>query len=173
MFANNNDDDDNDWFTTTDLACWDDQGRLYFCGRANDVIRTGGETVLATEVETVLRRHPWIEECAVVGLPDPRWGQAVSAVVVLKSKGTTAATDTNSVQDRQSGGAVIQLVDLRSFCANHGLAGYKRPQRLFQRDSLPRNQAGKLLKSRLQQELLPADVHSQKQLSTRTLHSKL
>jgi acyl-CoA synthetase (AMP-forming)/AMP-acid ligase II len=74
---------DDGFFRTGDLAAIDDDGFLSIIGRAKDVIRTGGETVSPSEVEHALRDHPAIADVAVVGLPDPQWGEIVCAVLVL------------------------------------------------------------------------------------------
>jgi fatty-acyl-CoA synthase len=113
---------------TNDLGYWDDQGRLYFCGRVNDVIRTGGETVLATEVERVLAQHPDIVECAVFALNDDKFGEAVCCALVSRA------------------GLELTLVDVRGLCREKGLAGYKQPRRVFHVGELPKNSSGKILK---------------------------
>ena len=70
------------WFATNDAGEWDDDGRLVVHGRRGDLIITGGENVWPNAVELVLSRHPQVAEVAVVGRPDPEWGQTVVAVVV-------------------------------------------------------------------------------------------
>ena len=108
------------WYHSGDLGVFDDEGFLSITGRVRDVIRTGGETVSPIEVEDALRDHPSIDEVAVVGLPDPEWGELVCAVVV------TSAT--------------VDLDDLRA----HGegrLASFKRPRRVEIVDALPRTMA--------------------------------
>jgi O-succinylbenzoic acid--CoA ligase len=72
---------DGDWFLTQDLGAFED-GRLRVLGRIDDVVNTGGEKVLATEVAAVLARHPQVKDVVVVGRPDPEWGERVTAVVV-------------------------------------------------------------------------------------------
>jgi acyl-CoA synthetase (AMP-forming)/AMP-acid ligase II len=118
-----------DWFVSNDLGCWDDQGRLWFCGRTTDTIRTGGETVFGSEVERTLMLHTAILECAVFGMADDRFGECVCAAVVFE----TAAEP-------------IGLDRIKAFCIRNGLAGYKQPKRLFALDKLPRNTSGKVLK---------------------------
>jgi O-succinylbenzoic acid--CoA ligase len=71
-----------DWFLTQDLGAFDAQGRLRVRGRADDVINTGGEKVVAGEVADVLSRHPGVRDAVVIGRPDPEWGERVTAVVV-------------------------------------------------------------------------------------------
>ena len=127
------------WLRTNDLGYWDRQGRLYFCGRASDSIRTGGETVLATDVERCLLRHDAIDECAVFGLPDRRWGETVACAVVVSGEKQDAAV----VADPTTPAGV------RAWCAQQGIAGYKRPRRVFVVRELPRNSSGKVLKFRL------------------------
>jgi len=115
---------------TNDLGYWDEQGRLYFCGRATDSVRTGGETVMAQEVERVLIKHRDVEECAVFGLPDKQYGEVVCCALVCRNRH-------------------VSLEEIRSWCQAQGLTGYKRPRRLFHLTELPRNASGKVLKFRL------------------------
>jgi fatty-acyl-CoA synthase len=111
------------WYHTGDLGAFDDEGYLSIVGRARDVLRTGGETVAPTEVETVLVGHPAVAEVAVVGLPDPQWGEIVCAVVVPTSD--TAAPDVDA---------------LRRYCDGR-LAPFKQPRRVEVVDALPRTPA--------------------------------
>ncbi|HKN95253.1 MAG TPA: o-succinylbenzoate--CoA ligase [Thermoleophilaceae bacterium] len=112
------------WLHTGDRGRLDDEGYLWVEGRLKDVIVTGGENVACAEVERVLEAHPAVVEAAVVGLPDPEWGELVTAFVVL---------------DGEPGG------DLIAHCRER-LAGYKVPRALHVVDALPRNAAGKLLR---------------------------
>jgi fatty-acyl-CoA synthase len=118
------------WFWTNDLGFFDTNGLLYFCGRVRDVIRTGGETVLAQEVERTLLLHPEVMECAIFPRQDERFGEAVACALV-----TT--------------GGPLELVTIKKWCEQHGLANYKRPRYLFLVDELPRNSSGKVLKHEL------------------------
>ncbi|CAB9500827.1 7a-methyl-1,5-dioxo-octahydro-1H-inden-4-yl [Seminavis robusta] len=121
------------WFWTNDLGYRDDLGNFYFAGRVADVIRTGGETVLATEVERVLMQHEAIAECAVFALKDyDKFGETVCAALV--------GCQNNVEQERP------KLSEIRQWCGQQGLAGYKRPRRVFWVQQLPRNSSGKLLK---------------------------
>src|SRR5256885_4981345 len=72
------------WYHSGDLGSLDDEGYLSIVGRARDVIRTGGESVAPAEVERVLARHPAIADVAVVGIPDPEWGELACAGVVAE-----------------------------------------------------------------------------------------
>jgi fatty-acyl-CoA synthase len=115
--------DANGWYHSGDLGVLDDEGFLSIVGRLRDVLRSGGETVAPTEVEAALGTHPAVAEVAVVGIPDPEWGEVVCAVVVV-AVGAIAPT----------------LEELRA----HGegrLAGFKQPRRLEIVDSLPRTSA--------------------------------
>ncbi|WP_106401521.1 AMP-binding protein [Actinocorallia populi] len=76
---------DGEWFTTGDLGAFDEDGRLRVRGRADDVINTGGEKVVAGEVAAVISRHPAVRDVVVVGRDDPEWGQRVTAVVVAET----------------------------------------------------------------------------------------
>jgi acyl-CoA synthetase (AMP-forming)/AMP-acid ligase II len=122
------------WYLTNDLGFRDKVGRYYFCGRTKDVIRTGGETVIASEVERVLKDHPCIIESAVFAVPDERFGEAVGAAIVGRD------------------GDSLTLSQVREYCAQHGLAGYKKPRRVFWVDKLPRNSSGKVLKMKLMEQ---------------------
>jgi acyl-CoA synthetase (AMP-forming)/AMP-acid ligase II len=73
------------WFYSGDMATFDEDGYIYFMDRKNDMIISGGYNIWPSEVENVLYQHPAILEAAVVAVPDDRWGEAVKAVVVLKS----------------------------------------------------------------------------------------
>ncbi len=116
------------WIHTGDLGRFDEQGYLFINGRLKDMIVTGGQNVHAGEVEEAILGCPGIADCAVVGLPDPLWGESVTAVVVAKP-GETVDTD-----------AVIQ------WCRK-SLAGFKTPKRvLVQPDALPRTPTGKVQK---------------------------
>ena len=117
------------WFRTGDLGIRDSSGRYEIKGRSSDLIISGGFNVYPSEVERAMAEHPRVAQCAVVGLPDPEWGEAVTAFVV---------TD---------GGHVTEAL-LRQHCRQR-LAGYKTPKRVEFVDRLPRNAMGKVQKSRL------------------------
>jgi len=121
------------WFHTGDLARQDEDGFFYIVDRKKDMIISGGENIYPTEVEQVLFRHPDILDVAVIGVSDPKWGETVAAIVVLKA------------------GRHIQLEDIRSFCDSL-LARYKMPTRLHTVDVLPRNGVGKVAKVELRQQ---------------------
>jgi long-chain acyl-CoA synthetase len=117
------------WYRSGDLAYMDEQTYVYLVDRAKDVIVTGGENVYGTEVEDVLFRHPAVLEAAVFGVPDERWGEAVHAVVVLRSE--------------------VSEAELISHC-HAAIAGYKVPKRIdFRSEPLPKSGAGKVLKREL------------------------
>jgi fatty-acyl-CoA synthase len=111
------------WYHTGDLGAIDNEGYLAIIGRARDVIRTGGETVAPPEVELVVAEHPAVAEVAIVGVPDPQWGEVVTAVIVCAP------------------GALPPDVDmLRDFCSGR-LAPFKQPRRVAVVDALPRTPA--------------------------------
>jgi acyl-CoA synthetase (AMP-forming)/AMP-acid ligase II len=116
------------WFHTGDLATVDDAGYVSVVDRKKDMVVTGGENVYPREVEDVLAGLPGVIEAAVIGIPDPEWGEAVTAVVV--AEGTLDADNLR--------------VGCRSF-----LAGYKVPRQVLFTDALPRNASGKVLKREL------------------------
>lgn len=111
------------WYRTGDLGEFDADGYLSIVGRARDVLRSGGETVAPVEVEAALSDHPAIAEVAVVGFPDPVWGEIVTAVVVLRP-----------------GAAPPSVDDLRTHCTSR-LAAFKHPRRVAVVAALPRTPA--------------------------------
>ena len=121
------------WFHSGDVGYFDEEGYLYIVDRIRDVINTGGVLVASREVEEVLFTHPAVSEVAVVGLPDSKWIEAVTAFVVLRS-----------------GHAVDEQVLIGHARAH--LAGYKLPKNVLFVDNLPRNTAGKLLKRELRKQ---------------------
>jgi o-succinylbenzoate---CoA ligase len=118
------------WLHTGDLGHIDEEGFLYVSDRIDDMIVTGGENVVPSEVEEVLLRHPAVAEAAVIGREDPEWQQAVTAVVVLEN------------------GFSVTPDDLRGHCAE-ALAGYKVPKRVELAAALPRTPSGKLMRRAL------------------------
>ena len=119
---------DDGWYRTGDLADVDADGYLTIVGRAGDLIRTGGEGVAPVEVETVLAGHPDLRDVAVIGVPDPQWGEVVCAVVVAVGE--------------------VTLDDLRAHCDGR-LAGFKVPRRLEIVDAIPRTPATNQVQRRL------------------------
>ncbi len=122
------------WFHSGDVGYFDDDGFLFICDRLKDMVISGGENVYPAEVESALYKHEAIAEVAVIGLPDEKWGEAVTAVVALHD------------------GHQLTIEELRSF-AETMLARYKLPLRLHVVDALPRNPAGKVLKFVLKDDL--------------------
>ena len=115
------------WFRTGDVAVWEN-GSFRLLGRSNvDIIKTGGFKVSALEIEEILRTHPAIAECAVVGVHDEDWGERVSAAVELRT------------------GATLSLDELQQW-AKVQLAPYKVPRALQAVPALPRNAMGKVVK---------------------------
>ncbi|MFZ5649870.1 MAG: long-chain-fatty-acid--CoA ligase [Bacillota bacterium] len=120
------------WLHTGDLAVIDDEGYITLVDRKKDMIITGGENVYSTEVEQVLYEYPGVLEAAVIGVPNPVWGETVAAVICPKP-GVTLAPE-----------------EIRSFCMNR-LADYKVPRIFYFTGLLPRNASGKVLKIRLRE----------------------
>ena len=121
------------WFHSGDVGYFDDAGYLYIVDRIRDVINTGGVLVASREVEEVLFTHPAVSEVAVVGLPDAKWIEAVTAFVVLRP------------------GQTVDEATLIALARDH-LAPYKLPKKVVFVDTLPRNTAGKLLKRELRKQ---------------------
>lgn len=123
---------DDGWLHTGDEGALDADGNLIVTGRAGDTIITGGENVAPAEVEAVLESHPAVAEAAVHGVPDPEWGERVTATIVLRD-GESATED-----------------ELRSYCRVR-LAGYKMPRVYRFSPRLPRTASGKLLRRSLEE----------------------
>jgi malonyl-CoA/methylmalonyl-CoA synthetase len=116
-----------DWFRTGDIATIED-GYYRILGRSSvDIIKSGGYKLSALEIESALLDHPSIQQCAVVGVPDAKWGEAVAAAIVLRA------------------GHALTLEDLRAWCRER-ISTYKMPQQLRAVDELPRNAMGKITK---------------------------
>lgn len=120
------------WMHTGDAGYMDQDGYLFLVDRIKDMIVTGGENVYSVEVEDVLLQHPSIAQCAVIGVPDEKWGERVHAVVVLKD------------------GAVLDEAGIATFCKER-IAGYKCPRSFEVKDEMPMSGAGKLLKYKLKE----------------------
>jgi long-chain acyl-CoA synthetase len=120
------------WFRSGDVGLFDDNGYLYIVDRLKDMIITGGENVYPREVEEVLYTRPEIQECAVVGLADPEWGEKVTAFLAPKP------------------GKEIDERALKAFLKEH-LSPFKVPKDFFIVGELPKNPAGKILKRDLRQ----------------------
>jgi fatty-acyl-CoA synthase len=123
---------DGGWFHTGDGGTIDEDGYLTISDRRKDVIITGGENVSSIEVEDALFGHPAVDEVAVIGVPDEKWGETVKALVVLAP------------------GAQVDQDDLIKYCKQR-LAGYKAPTSVEFRDELARTATGKLQKFRLRE----------------------
>ncbi|MEH6606947.1 MAG: AMP-binding protein [Pseudomonadales bacterium] len=117
------------WFRTGDIGRINKQGYLFLMDRAKDMIITGGENVYSIQVEDVLLAHSDVVEAAVIGLPHPKWGEEVTAVLVTRNEGLTTEI-------------------VREHCRAE-LAGYKIPRRVIFVDRLPRSALGKVLKHEL------------------------
>jgi len=120
----------NGWLHTGDLGYMDKNGYLFIMDRSKDMIISGGENIYPREIEEVLIKHPTVREAAVIGVPDPRWGEAIKAVVSLEP------------------GDSVTEADLITFCTEN-IARYKRPKSIDIVDDLPKSNYGKILKRKL------------------------
>lgn len=126
------------WLRTGDLGRMDEEGFIYIVDRKKDMIVSGGENIYPREIEEILYSHPKIQEAAIIGVPDPLWGESVKAVIVLK-KGESMTEE-----------------EVIEYCKRH-LASYKKPRSVEFVESLPRNPSGKVLKTLLRQKYLRMD----------------
>ncbi|MBI2821590.1 MAG: long-chain-fatty-acid--CoA ligase [Acidobacteria bacterium] len=120
------------WLYTGDMAVLDSESYLQIVDRKKDIIVSGGENIPSLEIEAVLYRHPEVLECAVIPIPDEKWGEIPCALIVTRS------------------GHPIAVSDLEQFCRTH-LAGYKVPRAFHFRTSLPKGGTGKILKRELRE----------------------
>ena len=122
------------WFRSGDMCAYGEDGLRVMVDRYKDVVKSGGENVSSIRVESVLCQHPSVGRAAVVGVPDEKWGEAVTAVVV------------------PADGQIVDEDDLIAFCRGR-LAGYETPKRVVVTDELPATVGGKVLKYKLRRQL--------------------
>ncbi|MEO9323580.1 AMP-binding protein [Nocardioides sp. C4-1] len=127
------------WHHTGDVGYLDDDGYLFIVDRAKDMVITGGFNVYSTEVEQAVMAHPDVQDCAVVGLPDEKWGERVVAVVEAR------------------GGATIDGAALTAFVKER-IGSVKAPKQVEVWDDLPRSKVGKVLKTDIKQRLHADDT---------------
>jgi acyl-CoA synthetase (AMP-forming)/AMP-acid ligase II len=118
------------WFHTGDLGHLDDEGYLHVTGRKKDVIVSAGFDICAREIEAVIWAHPAVQDCAVIGVPDEQWGEAVKAVVELNA------------------GTSVSAGELVALCRQR-LGSAKTPRSVDFVSALPRSQVGMVLKKAL------------------------
>ena len=121
------------WLHTGDIGMMDAQGYLYLLDRKKDMIISGGNNIYPREIEEVLLKHPAIYEVAVIGVPDPLWGESVKAIVALRS------------------GMTVTEEEVNGLCRQH-LASYKKPRTVEFVQELPKNAYGKILKRELREQ---------------------
>jgi acyl-CoA synthetase (AMP-forming)/AMP-acid ligase II len=126
------------WLRTGDLGRFDEDGYLWLDGRVKEMIKSGGMTVIPTEVESVLMAHPSVTDAAVVGVPDEQWGEAVHAFVILAP------------------GEAVSPVELKTYCHDR-LTGYKRPKAIHVVTELPRTGIGKIARRVVRDRLIASD----------------
>ena len=120
------------WFRTGDAGYMDEDGFIFLTDRIKDMIVSGGENIYPAEVENVLAGHAAVDDVAVIGVPDDRWGETVKAVVV------------------RAAGSAVEADDIIGY-ARERLAHYKCPTSVDFVDALPRNPSGKILKRELRE----------------------
>jgi acyl-CoA synthetase (AMP-forming)/AMP-acid ligase II len=121
------------WLHTGDVGYLDEDGYLFITGRKKDLIIRGGENISTAEIEDTLEAHPKVDEAAVIGVPDPDWGEVIKAIIVPHN------------------GQKIEPQELVDFTKSR-LASYKAPTYFAFVDELPRNPLGKVLKTELRKQ---------------------
>ncbi|MFN8583465.1 MAG: AMP-binding protein [Gemmatimonadaceae bacterium] len=132
------------WMRTGDVGRFDADGFLHLEGRVKEIIKTGGFTVVPTEIEAALMTHPSVRDAAVVGVPDEEWGEAVHAFVILAP------------------GASVSDAELKS-CVRDRLASYKCPKTIHLVTELPRTGIGKIARRVVRDQLLAAGANQRKE----------
>ena len=130
--------DEEGWFHSGDIVQYDDEWYFTVVDRKKDMFISGGENVYPSEIEAVLYRHPAVQMCAVVGLPDPKWGEVGKACVVLKADQT------------------ISEDEMLAYLKDH-LAAYKVPKSVTFMEALPLSSMGKILKRDLREQFAGSD----------------
>ncbi|GIM88954.1 acyl-CoA synthetase [Paractinoplanes toevensis] len=124
------------WHHTGDIGYLDDDNYLFIVDRAKDMVITGGFNVYSTEVEQVLMQHPAVQDCAVIGLPDDKWGERVTAILQLRD------------------GATVDKAEIAAFVKER-IGSVKSPKQIEIWEDLPRSKVGKILKADLRTRLTP------------------
>jgi fatty-acyl-CoA synthase len=125
------------WHHTGDIGFIDDEGFLHIVDRAKDMVITGGFNVYSTEVEQALMSHPAVADCGVIGLPDEKWGERLTAVLQLRP------------------GQSIDIAEVQAFVKGQ-IGSVKTPKQIEVWDDLPRSKVGKVLKTEIKKQLLDA-----------------
>lgn len=129
------------WHHTGDLAYQDEDGFFYICDRKSEMIITGGYNVYPLEVEQVVLSHPAVQDCAVVGVPDEKWGEAIKAVVELKK------------------GSSLTEEELLTFCKTK-VGSVRTPKSIDFTDELPRSGAGKVMRKEVRKNYWAAETRN-------------
>jgi fatty-acyl-CoA synthase len=122
----------NGWFHSGDAATFDEDGFAFITDRIKDMIISGGENIYPAEVEKVIYQHPAVQDCAVVGVRDEKWGEVGRAIVVLREGASASPQE------------ILEFLDGK-------LARYKIPKTVVLTDELVRNAAGKLQRNKIKQ----------------------
>jgi long-chain acyl-CoA synthetase len=129
------------WLHTGDLGIMDERGYIYLLDRKKDLVISGGNNIYLREIEEVLLKYPAVYEVAVIGVPDPLWGESVKAVFALRP------------------GSIVTDKELIAFCQEH-LASYKKPHTVEFIPQLPKNAYGKILKAGVARTVLARSAAS-------------
>lgn len=146
--------DERGFFHTGDIARYDKEGYFYIVDRKKDMFISGGENVYPAEIEKALYGHPAVHMCAVIGLPDPKWGEVGVACVVLKPGAAVGEAASEATGEAAGEAALLEFLSAR-------LAKFKVPRRIYFLPSLPISAAGKILKRELRDQFLSQDVRKE------------
>ena len=143
------------WFRTGDIGRMDGDGTVWLKGRVRDIIRSGGESVLAVEVEQVLTQHPAVLAAAVFGVPHERFGEQVAAVLSLDRRYSWTGAILSVPTETSVPAQPVTLASVQDFCRRANLSPYKLPRLIVaQYEPLPLNASGKVMKPELKRALL-------------------
>lgn len=130
---------ENNWFNTGDIGYLDLEGYLYVLNRRADLIISGGENIYPTEIESILLKHPHIQDVCAIGIEDREWGQIVVVAIEAIEKD-------------------INLKEIKEFCLNAGLSSYKLPKKLYIVDAIPLTANGKVSRQLVRELILETDL---------------
>lgn len=137
---------DHGWFRSGDIATVDDDGVVTIVDRVKDMVISGGENIYPAEIEAVLRRHPQVADCAVIGMPHPKWGEVCRAII------------------EPIPGVTVDPDDILAF-AQHHLGRFKVPKSVVTVDEFPRTATGKIVKGQLRHRFGTPELHANAQPS--------
>eukprot|EP00252_Welwitschia_mirabilis_P005707 TRINITY_DN1625_c0_g1_i10.p1 TRINITY_DN1625_c0_g1~~TRINITY_DN1625_c0_g1_i10.p1 ORF type:complete len:399 (+),score=82.19 TRINITY_DN1625_c0_g1_i10:762-1958(+) len=140
------------WLDTSDLGWIDRDGKLWLLGRSKDMIKSGGENVYPSEVEEILVTHPGVRSVVVVGIPDSRFNEVVTASIQVEDDWQWVEKTSTSTDNE---GRVLSPANLQTHCRKHGLSRFKVPKRFFLHlGPFPATSTGKVKRDLVKEQII-------------------